>query len=96
MSSAPQLDFEWDPAKAVINLAKHGVTFHEASTAFDDPNSTTGFDPEHSGDEDRFVTAGISDQGRLLIVWHTDRNDVIRIIGARKATRRERENYSNG
>lgn len=90
------MNCEWDPVKAAINVAKHGVTFHEASTVFDDPNSTTGFDPGHSGNEDRFITAGISDQGRLLIVWHTDRGDAIRIIGARKATKRERENYSNG
>lgn len=90
------MDFEWDAAKAAINIAKHGVSFHEASSVFDDPNSMTGYDPIHSGDEDRYLTAGISNQGRLLIVWHTDRNDVVRIIGARKATRREREHYNYG
>lgn len=90
------MDFEWDAAKAAINLAKHGVSFHEASSVFDDPNGMTGYDPMHSGDEDRYLTAGISNQGRLLIVWHTDRNDVVRIIGARKATKRERENYNYG
>ena len=90
------MDFEWDAAKAAINLAKHGVSFHEASSVFDDPNSMTGYDPIHSEDKDRYLTAGISDQGRLLIVWHTDRDDVIRIIGARKATKREREDYNYG
>ena len=90
------MDFEWDAAKAAINLAKHGVSFHEASSVFDDPNGMTGYDPIHSEDEDRYLTAGMSNQGRLLMVWHTDRNDVIRIVGARKATKRERENYNYG
>lgn len=62
------MDFEWDAAKAAINLAKHGVSFHEAASVFDDPNSMTGYDPVHSEDEDRYLTAGISGQGRLLIV----------------------------
>lgn len=65
------MDFEWDAAKAATNLAKHGVSFHEASSVFDDPNSMTGYDPIHSDNEDRALTAGISDQGHLLIVWHT-------------------------
>ena len=90
------MDFEWDAAKAAINLAKHGVSFMEANAMFDEPNSMTGHDPVQSEDEDRYLTAGISGQGRLLIVWHTDRNDAIRIIGARKATKREREDYNYG
>lgn len=90
------MDFEWDAAKAAINLAKHGVSFHEASSVFDDPNSMTGYDPKHSDDEGRYLTAGISNQGRLLTVWHTDRDDVVRIIGARKATKREQEDYNYG
>jgi len=89
------MEFEWDPEKAVSNLAKHGVTFHEASSVFDDSNCVTGYDPVHSDQEDRLITAGISSLGRLLIVWHTDRGDVIRIIGARTATKRERIDYTN-
>jgi len=89
------MEFEWDPEKALSNLAKHGVTFHEASSVFDDSNCVTGYDPVHSDEEDRFITAGISSLGRLLIVWHTDRGDVIRIIGARTATKRERIDYTN-
>ncbi|MGF1522769.1 MAG: BrnT family toxin [Leptolyngbyaceae cyanobacterium] len=88
------MDFEWDAVKAAINLAKRGISFHEASSVFDDPNSMTGYDPMHSDDEDRYLTAGIFNQVRLLIVWHTDRNNWVRLIGARKATKREREGYS--
>ena len=65
------MKFEWDPVKAAINLAKHGATFHEAASVLDDPNGMIGFDPLHSDDEARFITAGISNQGHLLIVWHT-------------------------
>ena len=74
------LNFQWDPTKAVINIAKHGVTFHEAKSVFDDLNGATGYDPQHSDDEDRFITVGISNQGRLLIVWHTDRDEDIRLM----------------
>ena len=84
---------ECDHAKALADLAKHGVSFHEAVTSFDDPNAVTGFDPRQSADEDRFLTAGISNRGRLLIVWHTNRGESIRIIGARRATPRERTHY---
>ena len=72
------MHFEWDPAKAAENLAKHGVSFQEAATVFRDPLSATGSDPDHSLDEERFVTFGISAGGRLLIVAHTDRDDTIR------------------
>jgi uncharacterized DUF497 family protein len=89
-------EYQWDPEKAVINLVKNGVTFHEATTVFDDRNCVTGYDPNHSDEEERFISAGISNLGRLLIVWHTDRGDVIRIIGARTATKRERNEYTNG
>ncbi len=65
--------------------------FGEAASVFNDPNAATRFDPQHSDVEDRFITAGISNQGRLLIVWHTDCGDVVRVIGFRKATKRERE-----
>lgn len=87
------VQFEWDPAKAAANLKKHGVTFHEAATVLGDPLSTTFPDETHSVEDRRFVTIGASRQGRLLVVAHTERNDTIRIISARRATRRERVFY---
>jgi uncharacterized DUF497 family protein len=88
--------FEWDPDKAAANLAKHGVSFEEASTVFGDPLATTISDPDHSVGEQRFLTTGLSTQQRVVIVWHTDREDVIRIIGAREATPHERRIYESG
>lgn len=88
--------FEWDPGKATENLAKHGVSFEEAATAFRDVLSATGADPDHSLDEERFVTFGISTDGRLLAIAHTDRDDMIRIISARPATPSERKIYEEG
>ncbi len=90
------MEFEWDPDKSDINLSKHGVSFSEASTVFGDPLSLTNYDPDHSDDEDRYITMGESSNGQLLIVSHTDRDDLIRIISARRATRRERKAYENG
>jgi len=90
------LRFEWDPAKADANFAKHGVSFQEASTIFRDPLSTTGTDPDHSTDEERFITFGVSVSGRLLIVAHTDSDDTIRIISARPVTAGERRIYEEG
>jgi uncharacterized protein len=87
--------FEWDPAKAERNLAKHGVSFEEAVTAFSDPLSLTVFDPDRSAEEDRYVLQGVSSVGRLLVVTHTDRAARIRIISARLATRRERRSYAS-
>jgi uncharacterized DUF497 family protein len=87
------MDFEWDDPKAARNLAKHGVSFHEAATVFGDPLAMTYYDPDHSQDEDRFLTFGHSDAGHLLVVSHTDREDRVRIISARRATRRERKAY---
>jgi len=87
--------FEWDSEKAASNLAKRGVSFEEASSVFGDPLATTIADPDHSAGEERFLTTGLSTQQRVLIVWHTDREDVIRIIGAREATRRERRIYES-
>ena len=84
------LQFEWDPEKARTNVTKHDVTFDEASTAFEDILSVTISDPLHSEDEARFVLIGYSYRGKLLVVVHTDRNDRVRIISARPATRRER------
>jgi len=87
------LRFEWDPAKDRSNKEKHGVTFEEASTVFSDPLSITIDDPDHSRDESRFVTIGSSVQNRLVVVIHTDRGEVLRLISARVATPRERRNY---
>jgi uncharacterized DUF497 family protein len=90
------LTFEWDARKARSNLAKHGVGFEEASTVFGDPLSLTIPDPEHSKIEDRFVTMGSPFTGKLLVVVHTDRGNNIRIISARRASRRERKSYEKG
>ena len=88
--------FEWDPVKAAENLAKHGVSFEEAATVFRDVLSATGADPDHSVDEERFVTFGVSAGRRLLAVAHTDRDDTIRIISARPVTPSERNIYEEG
>ena len=90
------MDFEWDDAKAESNQRKHGVSFPEAMTVFGDPLSITGYDPLHADDEDRFLTMGSSVDGRLLVVSHTDRGSLIRLISARLATRRERKDYEDG
>ena len=90
------MSFEWDPRKARVNLREHGVTFKEASSALRDRLSATGHDPDHSEDEDRFVTFGLSSRGRLLTVSHTDRGSAIRIISARIATNVERQLYEEG
>jgi uncharacterized protein len=85
--------FQWDRAKARSNVAKHGVSFDEASTAFGDPLSITIADALHSADEERFVQIGYSCRNRLLVVVHTDRGDRIRLISARLANARERRKY---
>jgi uncharacterized DUF497 family protein len=85
--------FEWDSEKAARNVAKHGVSFAEASTAFADPLSVTIPDPRHSWDEERLVLFGVSRRGRLLAVFHTDRDGTTRVISARLMTRHEREQY---
>lgn len=90
------MDFEWDEAKAETNERKHGVAFSEALTVFADPLSLTGFDPGHSDDEDRFITMGTSVAGRLLVVSHTERDDNVRIISSREASRKERKDYEDG
>ena len=90
------MEFEWDEQKAARNLAKHGVTFQEAATVFGDPLALTASDPDHSNDEDRFLTFGHPGEGVLLVVSHADRRANIRIIGARQATRKERKYYEEG
>ena len=87
------LTFEWDSRKARSNLAKHGVGFQEASTIFGDPLSLTIPDPEHSLSEERYITVGRAFSGKLLVVVHTERGDNIRVISARRASRRERKFY---
>jgi len=90
------MEFEWDEAKAKANERKHGIDFTEAMTVFADPLSLTGYDPDHSSEEDRYITRGYSAEGRLLVVSPTDRNEVARIISAREASRRERKDYEDG
>jgi len=87
------MDFEWDAVKARVNLRKHGVSFEEAAGTLADSLAMTYDDPDHSGDEQRYITVGTSRSGRLLIVAHTDRGKNIRIISARLATPRERKKY---
>ncbi|MBM4278535.1 MAG: BrnT family toxin [Deltaproteobacteria bacterium] len=87
------LRFEWDPIKAKQNLEIHGVSFDEASTAFRDTLSLTIYDPLHSEEEDRFALIGNSHKGRLLVVIHTERRNSIRLISARKATKKEKVQY---
>ena len=87
------IEFEWDPAKAAANLAKHGVSFAEASTVFHDPLSVTIPDSRHSRGEERFAILGVSTSGRLLAVFHTEHVRGIRIFSARHATRFERQTY---
>ena len=87
------LTFEWDEDKSKRNVRKHGVAFEEAKTVFNDPFEITIADPAHSDDEDRYLDIGLSLKGRLLVVWYAERNENIRIIGCRKATRFERKAY---
>lgn len=87
------MDFEWDPRKAATNLQKHGVSFTEAGTIFGDELAVTVPDPDHSKNEERYITIGWSSRGRLLMVSHTDREDRIRIISARELTKAERKTY---
>ncbi|MBK7540813.1 MAG: BrnT family toxin [Candidatus Competibacteraceae bacterium] len=90
------MSFLWDTKKAAANHRKHGVSFEEASSALRDTFSATAHDPDHSEDEDRFVTFGVSSRGRLLAVSHTEHGNSIRIISARLATNAERQIYEEG
>jgi uncharacterized DUF497 family protein len=87
------MTFDWDLIKAKSNLWKHGVSFEEASTPLQDPLSRTDLDPDHSNEEQRFITFGMSARRRLLVVSYTERGKVLRLISARLATGREREIY---
>ena len=90
------MQLEWDPEKSATNLKRHRVSFHEAAAVLGDPLSMTFPDQAHSEGEARFVTIGMSARGHVLVVAHTDRGDTVRIISARRATRREREFYEQG
>jgi uncharacterized DUF497 family protein len=87
------LKFEWDPKKATSNLRKHGVSFEEAASVFSDLLATVYEDPDHSAREERYLTIGTSRQGRLLHISFADRGERIRIINARRVTRKERKLY---
>jgi uncharacterized DUF497 family protein len=87
--------FEWDPDKAAANLLKPGVSFDEAQRVFADQFATTVHDPDHSFQDDRWLTTGSTDRDRVLIVSHTNRGDVIRIISARPAMAGERRTYES-
>jgi uncharacterized DUF497 family protein len=88
-----ELQFEWNISKAEKNIKKHRVSFEEATTVFDDPMFITFIDQEHSIDEERYITIGLSNGARLLMLAHTDRNGLIRIISARKTTKKEQLFY---
>ena len=87
------MTYEWDLAKAAANLRKHGVSFEEAASVFLDPAALTFSDPDHSQDEDRAITIGRSSRQRILFVAHVERDERVRIISARRATRQEQAQY---
>ncbi|MCZ6781096.1 MAG: BrnT family toxin [Nitrospirae bacterium] len=88
------MTYEWDPAKAAANVRKHGVSFAEVASVFLDPLALTFDDPDHSDEEHREITIGVSSRERVIFVSHCVRGDRIRIISARKATQRERKQYA--
>ena len=89
------MKFEWDPAKSAANRRKHGITFEEAKTVFYDDFAVQFFDDEHSADEARFLLLGLSSDAKLLLVCHCERaqGEVVRLISARRATKRESAFY---
>jgi uncharacterized DUF497 family protein len=100
MSDETTYDFEWNPAKALANVGKHGVTFDEAATVLLDPLALTVYDIAHSRHEDRWFTLGLDAAGKLLAVVHTYQTTGptsvrVRIISARAATKRERRSYED-
>lgn len=88
--------FDWDTNKAENNLSKHQVSFDEAKTVFNNSLYIDFYDPDHSEDEERYLIVGRSDQGKILIVSYTERENSIRIISARKVTKAERKVYEEG
>jgi len=96
MDDSPRVpEIRWDPRKARSNFRKHGVSFEEAATVFDDMLSITKPDPDHSIEENRFITVGLSSSHRLVLAAHTEDLDEIRIISARLTTRSEQDAYEN-
>jgi len=91
-----KLTFEWDESKERINLRRHSVGFEEGKTIFNDPFLLTFPDMDNSDDEERYISIGLSDRDRILVLIHTDRQGRIRIISCRKATTRERRHYEEG
>ncbi len=89
------MHFEWDVQKARENVKKHKVSFDEAMTVFYDPLSATFDDPDHSVNEERFITIGYSSKSRLLVVSHIERGGIMRIINARLATMQERKRHES-
>jgi uncharacterized DUF497 family protein len=89
----PDLEFEWDDEKAASNLKKHGVSFEEAETVFDDPYARVIDDPDHSDDESRAILIGYAANNQMLFVSYAARGERIRFISARRATREERKTY---
>ena len=91
------IKFDWDPAKAAENLKKHGVSFDEAQSVFYDEFAVQFFDEDHSSNEERFLMLGMSAEARLLLICHCERDvgHVIRIISARRATKRESTFYGS-
>ena len=89
------MEFRWDQAKAIANAKKHGVTFEEARTVFFDEFAVQFFDEDHSSEEERFLLLGLTSDAKLLLVCHCEREqgNVVRIISARKATKREAAHY---
>jgi uncharacterized DUF497 family protein len=88
------MEFEWDASKAAANVRKHGVSFREAESVFGDRNAIVLYDDNHSITEDRYISIGFSDRGRLLTVVYTERDGKTRIISARTATKSEAEAYA--
>jgi uncharacterized DUF497 family protein len=88
--------YEWDPKKAKANLRKHGVSFEETATVFLDPLAITFPDADYSEEENREITIGLTTKHRVVFVSHCPRGDRTRIIGARRATRKERKQYEEG
>jgi uncharacterized DUF497 family protein len=89
-------EFEWDARKAATNLAKHGVSFEEATTVFADPLAALMSDPDHSIEEERYLLLGLSSQRNLLVVAFAERPPRTRLISVRQATRQERRQYEEG
>ncbi len=87
------MQFEWDTIKAAVNVSRHGVSFDESKTVFDDPLYVDFSDPDHSDEEHRYIIVGESQQGRLLVVSYTERDDTIRIMSSREVTPGERRDY---